>query len=59
MEEDCPVYSWTPGGMVKWNHMSIGYIRKTDLDKLIGLAYSRGKRDGVTEAIKVVKDTTP
>lgn len=59
MEVECPIYTWTPHGMTQWNHISIGYIRKSDVERLLEEAHQRGKRQGLEEAARVIKETTP
>jgi hypothetical protein len=53
----CPIYAWTPSGMVKWNHLQMAYIKKDDAEKLLLEAHAAGKVEGLEQAMKIVKET--
>ena len=59
MTVDCPVYRWTPSGMTRWDHVNVGYVRKSDAERLLDEAHARGRVEGLEAAMKVVKETTP
>jgi hypothetical protein len=54
---ECEVYSWSPGGMKKWDGYSMGWIRKSDAEKLLLAARQRGKTEGLARATEIIKET--
>lgn len=55
MVVDANVWYWTAKGMTTRDTGEVGYIERREVERLLEEAHARGKRQGLEQAIDIVK----